>query len=583
MILQSLVSYYEQLLRNEDTDITRPGWCPRSIAYMLDLSLDGELINIIPAEEKRGWQRMGPEQVKRSSGVDPNLLCDNASYFLGLDSKGKPERALRCFEAAKQRHLAFLPDVGSDVASAIERFFESWDPDQALSHAQVALHGEGLMAGGSLVFRVNGREALEDPAVRDAWARAYAQPSPEEAIMTCLVTGEKAPIARLHPSIKGVVGAQAMGASLIGFNSRAFESYGRDEEQGLNAPVSEYATFAYTTALNYLLADRKHHIRLGDTTIVYWAERNDEACTTMFSQVINPTAFDKEEADPDETLDAIMKALASGKVAGEVDLDETFYVLGLAPNAARISVRFFLRDTFGAMLDNVRKHYDRLEIARAPFEKKYLSPYRLLTETANPNAKDPAATSVLGGALMRSILEGLPYPEALYANTILRVQASQDNDERHTRKVTRGRAAIIKAYLIRNARQGEEVVTAMLNEERKDAPYVLGRLFAVLENVQESANPGINTTIKNKYFNSAAATPASIFPLIMHLGESHLKKLSRDSKGLAGYYSQQIGKLCDDIPDFPRRLSLVEQGTFILGYYQQMQDRYTKKETTEEA
>ena len=583
MILQSLVSYYEQLLRNEDTDIARPGWCPRNVAYMLDLSLDGELINIIPAEEKRGWQRMVPEQVKRAVGIDPNLLCDNTGYLLGVDAKGKPERSLSCFASSKERHLSFLADLDSDAARAVKCFFEKWNPKDALNHPVVEAAGEELLGGGNLLFRVNGREALDDAVIREAWGCCYAKPSEDAVVMKCLVTGQDKPIARLHPSLKGIPGAQSMGASLVSFNSRAFESYGRDEEQGLNAPVSEYATFAYTTALNYLLADRKHHIRLGDTTIVYWAERNDEACTTMFSQVINPTAFDKEEADPDETLDAIMKALASGKMAGEVDLDETLYVLGLAPNAARVSVRFFLRDTFGAMLDNVRKHYDRLEIARAPFEKKYLSPYRLLTETANPNAKDPAATSVLGGALMRSILEGLPYPEALYANTILRVRASQDNDERHTRKVTRGRAAIIKAYLIRNARQGEEVVTAMLNEERKDAPYVLGRLFAVLENVQESANPGINTTIKNKYFNSAAATPASIFPLIMHLGESHLKKLSRDSKGLAGYYSQQIGKLCDDIPDFPRRLSLVEQGTFILGYYQQMQDRYTKKETTEEA
>lgn len=583
MILQSLVDYYEQLLEDGNAGIARPGWCPRNVAYMLDLSLDGELVNIIPAEEKRGWQRMVPEQAKRSSGVDPNLLCDNASYFLGLDAKGKPERALRCFEAAKLRHLSFLSGIGSEAACAIERFFESWDPNRASGHTLVALFEEGLVAGGNLVFYVNGREALDDPVIREAWDRAYARPSDEETIMTCLVTGEKAPIARLHPSIKGVLGAQAMGASLVGFNSRAFESYGRDEEQGLNAPVSEYAAFAYTTALNYLLADRKHHLRLGDTTIVYWAERHDEECAAMFSQALNPAAFDEEDADPDETLDAIMKALASGKMAGEVDLDETFCVLGLAPNAARVSVRFFLRDTFGAMLDNIRKHYERLEIARAPFEKKYLSPYRLLAETANPNAKDPAATSVLGGALMRSVLEGLPYPEALFANTILRVQASQDNDERHTRKVTRGRAAIIKAYLIKNARQGEEVVTAMLNEERKDAPYVLGRLFAVLENVQESANPGINATIKNKYFNSAAATPASIFPLIMRLGESHLKKLSRDSRRLAGYYSQQIGRLCNDVPDFPRRLSLVEQGTFILGYYQQMQDRYTKKETTEEA
>lgn len=583
MILQSLVEYYEQLLEDDSDSVAPPGWCPRNIAFMLELTSGGELLNILPAEEKRGWPRMVPEQAKRSSGVEANLLCDNASYLLGIDAKGKPERSLQCFSASKDKHLAFLGDLQSDAALAVKAFFESWQPENALDHAAVKEAGEGLLAGGNLTFRVNGREVLDDSVIKNAWDRSYASPSDGAVVMTCLVTGEKAPIARLHPSIKGVVGARSMGASLIGFNSRAFESYGRDEEQGLNAPVSEYATFAYTTALNYLLADRKHHIRLGDTTVVYWAEKNDAACSGMFSQALGAPSIDDEETNPDDLIDAIMEKLEKGLLPREVDLNATFYVLGLAPNAARVSVRFFLRDTFGTIISNVGKHYKRLDIVHASYERRYLSPYRLLAETANPNACDPAASSVLGGALMRSIIEDLRYPEAFFSNVLLRVRASQDNDEQRTRKVTRGRAAILKACLIKNYHQSEEVVTVSLNEDRDDAPYVLGRLFAILESIQEAANPTIKRTIKATYFDSAASTPASIFPLIIKLAGSHLQKISQDRKGLAVHYEKQVGTLCDKMQAFPKRLSLEDQGSFVLGYYQQVQDRYTKKEDEQEA
>ncbi|WP_270297128.1 type I-C CRISPR-associated protein Cas8c/Csd1 [Eggerthella sinensis] len=424
---------------------------------------------------------------------------------------------------------------------------------------------------------------LEDPAIADAWDGAYLLPSDDAAVMTCLVSGEKAPIARLHPSIKGVMGAQAMGASLVGFNARAFESYGHDEEQGLNAPVSERATFAYATALNYLLSDRKHHVRLGDTTVVYWADKNDDACVEVMHDFLDARPRESSGAqgigsDPDQLIDDVMTKLACGLPLEGVDLDANFFVLGLAPNAARLSVRFFQRNAFGDVLDNLRRHYDRLDVARAPYEKKYLTPYRLLAETENPNAKQAAATSVLGGALMRSILGDLPYPEALYENTILRVRATQDNDERHTHKVTRGRAAIIKAYLLKNKGRSEEEVTVALNEGRTDAPYVLGRLFSVLESIQDAASPGVNATIKNKYYDSASATPSVVFPLVVKLSDRHLEKLGHDSKGLAVHYEKMRGELLDKIDAFPKRLTLEEQGDFILGYHHQTQKRYEKKE-----
>ena len=339
MILQALVGFYEQLAKEHPEKIARVGWCSRQVAFMLVLSSEGELVNVIPSDEKRGWTMMVPEQVKRTVGVAANLLCDNATYLLGIDAKGKPERARQCFEAARERHLAFLQGVGSPSAAAIRRFFETWNPEDALSRVAVTDAGEALLAGGNLVFRVDGKNALDDPAIRSAWEKACEKPSEGAAVMTCLVSGKQAPIARLHPAIKGVVGAQAMGASLVGFNARAFESYGHDEEQGLNAPVSEYATFAYSTALNYLLSDRKHHMRIGDTTVVYWADKHDQACVDIMSDFLNPqtgrwaTIKNNEsgKGDPDRVIDAVMQRLAQGLPIGEVDPDANFYVLGLAP------------------------------------------------------------------------------------------------------------------------------------------------------------------------------------------------------------------------------------------------------------
>lgn len=580
MILQSLVNYYEHLAAEHPDRVARPGWCLRQVSFMLELSSEGELLDIISSDEKRGWQRIVPEQAKRTVGIAANLLCDNASYMLGLDAKGKPERAHQCFEAAKKRHLAFLGGVDLLSAKAVYRFFEKWSPEGASDNPIVSAAGEALLAGGNLVFRVNGREVLADPLIREAWQEVSARFSDETSVMTCLVSGKKEPIARLHSSVKGVMGAQAMGASLVGFNARAFESYGHDEEQGLNAPVGEYSAFAYVAALNYLLSDRTHHIRLGDTTVVYWADKDDDACAGTICDLLDARPRDVTEpeggaVDADQLIDDVMGRLACGRIIEEFDMSANFFVLGLVPNAARLSIRFFQRGTFGGILDNLRQHYECLSIVHAPFEKKYLTPYRLLLETENPKARHPAATSLLGGALMRAILSNQRYPEALYQNAILRVRATQDNDEQHTQKVTRGRVAIIKAYLIRNC--GREDVTVSLNEERTDVPYILGRLFSVFESIQEAANPTINSTIKNQYFDSACATPSVVFPLIAKLGNRHLEKINRDGRGLAIHYEKMCGELMNRIDAFPKRLTLEEQGDFILGYYQQNQKRYEKK------
>lgn len=588
MILQSLCRYYDQLLETHPDEISKPGWCPRRVSFMLDLSPQGELRGIIPSAEDKGQLRTVPEQVKRSSGVSANFLCDNSSYLLGLDGKGKPERALKCFEAARDLHLEVLADADSAAARAVRGFFDSWDPSvgidllRSLASVEVV---EKMLAGGNLEFSLRGVRVLDDSEVCAVWERRKQAPGEGASVMTCLVTGEQSPIARLHPAIKGVYGAQSMGASLVGFNAPAFESYGHDGEQGLNAPVGEQAVFAYSTALNYLLSDKKHHMLLGDTTVVYWAERHDDACTFAVSSMLGgPSVSSGASQDPDGDIDAIMQRIRAGKPVEGADLDDPFYVLGLAPNAARLSVRFFHRSTFGAVLENLADHYRRLEVAGTGIagERRYLTPYMLLKEVENPHSSKSVVSPLLGGALLRAILDGTAYPEALFSNAMLRTRATQDDKDNHIYKVTRGRAAIVRAYLIKNKKRSEEEVTVKLNVDRTDAPYVLGRLFSVLEGIQQAANPGINATIRDRYFNSACATPSIVFPTLVKLAVNHLGKIERDRGGLAHFLEGEMTELLSRLDSFPKRLSLEQQGDFLLGYFQQDRKRFAKRQDADD-
>ena len=586
MILQSLCNYYEQLLETHSGEIPEPGWCPRRIAFLLDLSPQGELRGIIPSPDSKGWMHNVPEQVKRSSGVAANFLCDNSSYFLGMDDKGKPERTLKCFEASRDLHLEVLNNTDSVAAESVRAFFASWDPAIAIEHIHSLASDdviEKMLSGGNLEFSINGDRVLEDTAVRRAWESFKQSPDEDATTMTCLVSGKPSPIARLHPAIKGVYGAQAMGASLVGFNAPAFESYGHDGEQGLNAPVSEQAAFAYSTALNYLLSDKKHRMTIGDTTVLYWAEKHDDICTFTISSLLGGQPLDEMPQNPDENINDIMSRIRTGKPIEGADLEEPFYVLGLAPNAARLSVRFFHRSTFGKVLDNITAHYKRLEIAGTgnTRERKYLTPYMLLKEIENPYSNKDTISPLLGGSLLRAILDNTDYPEALFSNAMLRTRATQDNKDKHIHKVTRGRAAIVRAYLIKNKKRTEEEVTVTLNEKRTDTPYVLGRLFSSLEGIQQTANPGINATIKDRYFNAACATPSIAFPTLLKLASNHLAKIRKDRSGLAHYLEGEMTALLEAIDGFPKRLSLEQQGDFLLGYYHQTNKRFEGKQSTD--
>ncbi|PDX83200.1 type I-C CRISPR-associated protein Cas8c/Csd1 [Faecalibacterium prausnitzii] len=588
MILQALTAYYEQLVRQGK--LSAPGWDDSfKVSYELRLNDAGQLLRVVSllTEKTVGKKTVlapramrVPAHEKRSSGIAANFLCDNSTYLLGADEKGKPERSTDCFKACAKLHHTILDGVDSPAARALLAYFDSWDPAQASTHPLLAEQWKDITGNANLIF---GYEAADhshsfvndDPAIQNAWQTHYNDRSADSDMGQCLITGKYAPIERTHPNISGVPGAQSSGAALVSFNAPAFCSYGH--EQGDNAPVSKYAAFAYTTALNRLLADRNHCKHVGDTTILCWAENAEP----VYQDAMSMFLFGADEAAgiQESDVQAALKRLSAGQTVPflekELSPDQHFYLLGLAPNAARLSVRFFLRDTFGSFAQNLQKHTEEMEIDCSEKEKfRSLPIWAVVNETTRTVPGQPAKPSPqLAGDLLRAVLTGGRYPATLLNGVTLRIRAEQT--------VTRGRAAVIKAYYLRNypTELNKEVYTVSLNETT-NVPYLLGRLFSVLEAVQKAANPGINTTIKDRYFNAACATPCMAFPTLLRLSQKHLRKLN---DGLATHYDKQITELMAQLPEsgFPARLSLPDQGKFTIGYYHQTQKRYVKKNEEE--
>lgn len=577
MILQALVSYYETLAARGE--LPQPGWAPVKVSYVLNLDDQGDITTVVCIKEEvtRGKKKalvpqtiQLPAPVKRTAGVTANFLCDNSSYILGADKKGKPKRSLECFQACKTLHETLLVSVEEPAARALLSFFDHWQPEKLTEHPAFAHQDmEDLLASANLIFRYRGRYLHEIPAIRQAW-QDYYNNSQDSQQFPCLVTGKLAPVAQLHPSIKGIYGAQSSGASLVSFNAPAFCSY--DREQGLNAPTSQYAAFAYGAALNYLIATQ--NTRVGDVTLLFWAESGEEA----YADALKRFGFgggDEDDQYKEEDLKGLMESLAEGADVEwdgtRIDPNMTFYILGISPNAARLSVRFFLRNSFGQFIRSVKAHYDRLEIVRPSFDPFDNIPvWRMLKETVNPNSREKKPAADMAGDTLRTILTNTPYPATLLNGVTLRIRAD--------REMNRTRAAILKAYYLKNRNPfvPEEVLTVSLNQDSNHEAYVLGRLFSVLEAIQSDANPGINATIRDKYFSSASATPGVVFPTLVNLAQKHLRKLDEGKKI---FYDKQLTELMSKLGEtYPNRMNLPQQGAFQLGYYHQTQYRFTKKE-----
>lgn len=568
MILPSLVSYYEAL--EAKGELKRPGWSIVRVSYAVLLRPDGSIADIVSLkkDEVRGKKTVSvpqnlfaPAPVVRAGSLSwtrANFLCDTAAYMLGIPPTD--EMAQKKFETAKELHLRILKNAGSAAAETLRRFFENHQPTNIAAIGIPDNIAAELDKGAVVTFaNEDGRYMMDDPEIAAAWDAAYGNGSDDAVTGRCLVTGREDMIAILHDKIKGVEGAQACGATLSSFNAPAFESYGKDGGQGLNAPVGRYAMYAYTSALNYLLSGR-HRARVGDATVVWWTLDADDVCEDFFGDFLYGS-------DDDETLNSAMKRILRGEPLdfSETTLRKPFCILGISPNAARLSVRFFYRDTFGRFIDNIAAHYRRLEIDKSEKQRRYLTPYRLLLETVSPNVQNraKAVSPLLGGALLGAILNDWRYPEALYESVLIRIRAEHE--------VPSGKAAIIKAYLIKNTNCGsyKEVLSMALNEESTNRAYVLGRLFAALENAQYHANNSSN--IRERYMTSASATPALVFPSMLQTANHHLAKSG--SVADAKLIATLMDKLEGGVP-FPARLNNTEQGLFLLGYYHQTQKKF---------
>ena len=612
MILQSLNRFYDILLEDSDAKLPPFGYSTVGVSFALDISQDGKLLNVLPMFEQvqRGKKTVEisramilPSSVKRSANIAPNFLWDSTVYVLGISNKDKkkPKYSQERFKAFRQWNIDLLSGVSDDAAAhAVIAFLQQHNPQTARKHPAIAKHLEVLLKGGNLVFMVNGDFLHKNKLIRRVWENSLAG---QDAIqMQCLVTGEVAPIARLHPSLKRVRGAQSSGATLVGFNAPAYESYNRTKGQGLNSPISEKATFAYTTILNYLLSDTNPNKKLfmGDATVVYWAESENRAYESAFAAFVDPADLDDssvKQTGRNKAEKALQTVTEKVKRAQMLDLDALladlkkenprFYILGLSPNAARVSVRFFITDPFEKIIDNIKAHYRDLAIVKEYEDQPdYLAVRRILYETVSKKSRDKDAAPLLAGAVFRAILSNAQYPAALYYAIINRIRADMDDKEKRITKINYIRAAVIKAFLTRKYRYHpvnpfKEVLTMALNEQSTNPAYLLGRLFFVLEDVQAQAIGKINASIKDRYFTSACASPRSVFPILLRLSQHHIAKAEY------GYASdhriQEILNMLDiENNPIPAQLTLDEQGVFILGYYHQRADRYkSKKETTE--
>jgi len=598
MILASLARYYRRLAAEND-EMGNPkvppyGFSEEKIGWILVLDKEGCLKPVVPnltADKKPQPKLMSvPRPEKRTSGIKPNFLWDKTAYALGVEAnKNKAEvkenlftPSEKTFDAFKQYHLDLLKNSEDEGLQALCRFLQNWQPAH---FAAENLPAEMLDA--NIAFSLEKPTALihKREAAQTLWADCLKSDEALEGL--CLISGDTAPIARLHPAIKGVFGGQSSGGSIISFNKEAFTSFGK--EQGANAPVSEQSAFAYTTALNYLLRRENNHcLTIGDASSVFWAEADDsataQAAEGFFAHVFTPPDNEQESAKVFNVLEQISKGRPLQEIAPELSPNTRFYILGLAPNAARISVRFWLDTTFGQLAENLAQHWQDLALEPCAW-KTPPSIFKLLLETAikfknsegrYEKPKAETISPVLAGEMTRAVICGTPYPLSLLSQLITRIRADGD--------VNGLRVAMMKAVLQRRFRKGfiEEGVPMSLNNESPNRAYLLGRLFAVLERIQYQALGELNASIADRYYGSASAVPFSVFPRLLSGAKHHLSRLRKDKAGMAVNLDKDLGEIIAKLPEtFPRHLSIDEQGRFAIGYYHQKQSYFAKKETAE--
>jgi CRISPR-associated protein Cas8c/Csd1, subtype I-C/DVULG len=584
-ILQALDGYYDRMAaRNE---VEPPGCSRENVSFAIELSAKGEPVAVRDLRQQSGKKLVPqkisvPAAIKRTVGIASNLFWDKSAYVLGR-TLGTGKRTADEHKAFRDKHLELLAGTQDEGLLALRRFLEKWKPERFDTAPFVA-----DMLDANIVFRLDGdRGYLHEREASRAIVAAQSISDGETAF--CLVTGKRAPIRRLHPVIKNVDGAQSSGAALVSFNLDAFTSYAK--EQGDNAPTSEAAAFRYGEALNRLL-DRTspNRLKIGDATVVFWADTSEtvqeKEAAAAENFMMRCFGQSRETADEDEQeaslLSDALQKLSKGRPVEDLQLGlksgTRFHVLGLSPNAARLSVRFWLTDDFSAFARRLAEHAADLKLEPPPsnWGSKPPSIQRLLVRTTALMEKFENIPPLLAGELTRAVLSGTRYPHSLMAAAITRLRAGDDASNGW-------HAAVIKAVLARDLRlrHSEEEMPVSLDRDNPNQAYQLGRLFAAVETAQRAALGKVNATIRDRYFGAASATPAAVFPILLRGVQNHLGKLRKTGKGI--WLEREIEEITSRLsPQMPRALRLEEQGRFALGYYHQRRGQFASKDAEAE-
>ncbi|WP_173384674.1 type I-C CRISPR-associated protein Cas8c/Csd1 [Fibrobacter succinogenes] len=598
MILKALYDYYQRKANDPDSGIAPEGFSREKIPFLIRLNSDGNFIDIektFDEDGKIGAKFLVPAAVSRTAGIRSNLLWDKAEYSLGipdglkladLEKKAKKEPQKYTEETISKeidslknkaiaRHQNFIEKIkksnvaGNSDIELVLKFLannpvKQIDEKMGKDDSWTSIKNDNP----NISFVIQGSDVPVCSLFQKELSNSKIASESDDA-GTCLITGEKSPIARIHPMLKNVIGAQSSGAAIVSFNNPSFTSF--KKKQNFNAPISESATFAYTTALNMLLDKKsRNKMRVGDMTTVFWSEKSTPL-EDIFSALWSLPAKDNPDAD----IEAVRKLYSSINTGVFIqDSNTRFYLLGLSPNAARIAIRYWQIGTVDDVSQKIKQHFDDLEIVKPNKDNGRCALMPMLGSIVRKLDDLPPN---LCGDVVKAVLQGTPYPQSLLQMILRRIRtdfSAYPSDERM-------RAALLKAFLNRKQRfskTSDKEITVSLDKNNTNPGYLLGRLFATFEYLQEKAQPGINATIKDRYYGAASSTPCTVFSQLFKLKNHHLAKL--DNAGLKVYFEKIIGEITDGIPSngLPAHLNLDDQTRFAIGYYHQRQDFFKSKE-----
>ena len=597
MILRALMEYYDRIREESANEVPEIGFSTENFSFALILDKEGNLLHVQDIREydkyteeegikkdkknrprkKRLIVPRDPDEGKRTSGIRPHFMWDNTGYVLGAGGT-KAEEKFKKFKEFHQE-VKKVANVNDEAMDALLKFLDKWKPEQAQE-----LESWDEMKEQNVVFRfANEKEFFhERPAIKEAWKKYLDLTSEKsEYKARCLLTGEMAPIARLHLPVKGLPGVSHGEANLVNFDDEAFCSYGK--KQGYNAPISIKAMFKYCTALTHLLSSENRKVQIGDVTITFWADK-ENPMEDLFSEILRG-----EDPQTVKKVGDFLKTVKKGKMPVNIEGDTKFYILGLSPNGPRIAVRFCYEGTVEELSKRISKHFKDIEIEKQ-FEKydpDHPGIKSLLKQTAF-QGKEENIPIPLESDLIQSILTGSNYPNSMLQVLLVRIRKNAPKNEKGEELVKYLQASMIKGILTRNFKKE---VPMSLDKNNKEPAYLLGRLFAVLEKAREAAqeavsekaqkdiNPGTKATILGKYFASASTTPGAIFPILLRLNQYYTSKSE-----YGNYYRAFVAEIIEDLPSkkFPAHLSLPDQGLFCIGYYHQRNDFFRKKEEKKE-